>query len=150
MTRNKLILTCAVVLLGSSPALAMTDAECTAAWTKTDANNDGKVTEAEGGRYYASLRVAKMTMADGTLNRTAFLEHCKAGHFTMAKLDPGAPLPGSNSFTEAQAKDRVMAAGFGNVSALTKDANGVWRGTASDASKTVNVAVDYKGNVVTN
>ena len=48
-----------------------------------------------------------------------------------------------------QAKDRVLAAGFANVSALTKDAKGIWRGTADSQGKKLNVAVDYKGNVVT-
>ena len=60
----------------------------------------------------------------------------------------GAPLEGANSFTENQAKDRVVAAGFSNVSALTKDEKGIWRGTAVKDGKTVNIAVDYKGNVV--
>ena len=64
--------------------------------------------------------------------------------------NPGAPVAGANSFTENQAKDRAMAAGFTSVSALTKDENGIWRGTASKDGNTVNVAVDYKGNVVAN
>ena len=43
-----------------------------------------------------------------------------------------------------------MAAGFGNVTSLRKDDKGIWRGTAQTNGKSVNVAVDFKGNVVAN
>src|ERR1700730_320207 len=72
--------------------------------------------------------------------------------------NPGAPAAGANSFTEAQAKSRIEAAGYSNVSGLTKDKDGIWRVTASKASTTVgsttlgsttvDVALDYQGNVV--
>ena len=67
-----------------------------------------------------------------------------------AKSDPNAPLPGANSFTEAQASDRAIAAGFTPTTGLKKDDKGVWRGTASDGNKSVAIAIDYKGNVVVN
>ena len=38
--------------------------------------------------------------------------------------------------------------GFANVSDLKKDDNGVWRGRAMKDGKTVDVSVDYQGNVV--
>jgi hypothetical protein len=62
--------------------------------------------------------------------------------------NPGAPAAGANSFTEAQAKSRIEAAGYSNVSGLTKGQDGIWRGTASKGGTTVNVALDYQGNVV--
>jgi hypothetical protein len=72
--------------------------------------------------------------------------------------NPGAPAAGANSFTEAQAKSRIEAAGYSNVSGLSKDKDGIWRGKASMASSTggsttlgstiVDVALDYQGNVV--
>ena len=131
-----------------TPAAAMTDAECAAQWTAADVNNDGVVDETESSRLLAALRVANKPVTDGKLTQAAYLEHCKAGVFTRANVDPGAPLKGANSFTENQAKDRIIAAGYSNVSGLTKDADGVWRGTASDGAKAINVAVDFKGNVV--
>ena len=131
-------------------ASAMTDAECTAAWTKADANKDGVLTEAEGRRYFAAMRVGQKPIADGKISQAAFLENCKAGLFNPVKAEAGAPLPGSNSFTEAQAQDRAMAAGFSDVSPLKKDDKGVWRGTGSDGSKNVSLGVDFKGNVVAN
>src|SRR4051795_5724142 len=62
--------------------------------------------------------------------------------------NPGAPVAGANSFTEGQAKSRIEADGFTNVSGLTKDDAGVWRGKASKGSQSMNVSVDFQGNVV--
>jgi putative membrane protein len=38
--------------------------------------------------------------------------------------------------------------GFINVSNLKKDDNGVWRGRATKDGKTVDVSLDYQGNVI--
>lgn len=62
--------------------------------------------------------------------------------------NPGAPATGANSFTEAQARSRIEGAGYSNVSGLTKDRDGIWRGKASKGGTTVGVALDYQGNVV--
>jgi putative membrane protein len=62
--------------------------------------------------------------------------------------DQAAPLPGANSFTEAQAKDRMEKAGFTQVAKLAKDKQGVWRASAMQGGKQVNVALDFRGNVV--
>ena len=140
---------CALVLIPTM-ASAMADAECVSAFKAADKNADGLLSEAEGRRYFAAMRVAQKPMSGDTLTQAAFMESCKADLFKAAATDAGAPLPGANSFTEAQAKDRAMAAGLTSVSALTKDDKGVWRGTASDGSKSIKVAVDFKGNVVAN
>ncbi|MBN9219315.1 MAG: DUF4142 domain-containing protein [Mesorhizobium sp.] len=62
--------------------------------------------------------------------------------------NPAAPVPGANSFTEAQAKSAIEKAGYADVSALTKDDKGIWRGTASKDGKSTPIALDYQGNVV--
>ena len=62
--------------------------------------------------------------------------------------NPGAPVAGANSFTEGQAKSRIEAHGFTSVGQLKKDRDGVWRGTATQAGKSVKVSVDFQGNVV--
>ncbi len=64
-----------------------------------------------------------------------------------AEADKNAPLPGANSFTEGQAKSRLEANGYSQVSGLKKDDNGVWRGTAMQGGAQVNVSVDYRGNI---
>lgn len=148
--KRLLLIACAVGTLASTSAMAMTGAECAAAWTKADGNSDGTLSDNEASRYFAALRVANKTVPDGKLTNASFTEHCKAGLFKSAAVEAGAPLSGANSFTESQAKDRAMATGLTNISALVKDASGVWRGTGSDGSKVMKVAVDFRGNVVTN
>ena len=54
---------------------------------------------------------------------------------------------GRNSFTESQAQSRITKAGYSDVTALAKNKNGVWQGKAMKDGQTVNVALDYKGNV---
>lgn len=66
----------------------------------------------------------------------------------MNQNNPGAPAAGANSFTEAQAKSRIEAAGFTNVSGLAKDKDGVWRGKGMKGGATQDVALDYQGNIV--
>jgi hypothetical protein len=62
--------------------------------------------------------------------------------------NPGPPAAGANSFTEAQAKSRIEKAGYTDVSGLSKDQDGIWKGKASKAGTFVDVGVDYQGNVV--
>ena len=62
--------------------------------------------------------------------------------------NPGAPAAGANSFTEGQAKSHIEGAGYSNVSGLVKDKDGIWRGKASKGGATVDVGLDYQGNVV--
>jgi opacity protein-like surface antigen len=68
-----------------------------------------------------------------------------ANHYSN---NPGAPAAGANSFTEAQAKSRIEEAGYSNISGLSKDKDGIWKGKASKAGTPVDVGVDYQGNVV--
>ena len=49
---------------------------------------------------------------------------------TTGTNNSNAPVAGANSFTEGQAKSRIEASGYSNVSELKKDDNGVWRGQA--------------------
>ena len=59
-----------------------------------------------------------------------------------------APVAGANSFTEAEARSRLEAHGYTNVSGLQKDAQSIWRGTAMKNGQSVGVALDYQGNIV--
>ena len=59
-----------------------------------------------------------------------------------------APVAGRNSFTEGEAKSRIEKMGFSNISNLKKDDKGVWRGRAMKDGKTVDVSLDYQGNVI--
>ena len=50
---------------------------------------------------------------------------------------------------ETIVKDIIEKNGFSNISGLTKDDNGVWRGKAMKNGQQVDVSLDYQGNVVT-
>ncbi|MEK1872200.1 MAG: PepSY domain-containing protein [Rhizobium altiplani] len=61
--------------------------------------------------------------------------------------NPGAPVAGKNSFTEAQAKARIEEAGYTDVTGLKLDDQGVWRASATKDGKQANVSLDFQGNV---
>ncbi|MGE6784501.1 PepSY domain-containing protein [Ensifer adhaerens] len=69
---------------------------------------------------------------------------------TPDTANPTAPVAGANSFTEAQAKDRLTEAGYTEVTGLKLDDKGVWRATATKDGKPMQVALDYQGNIVAN
>jgi hypothetical protein len=57
------------------------------------------------------------------------------------------PQPGANSFTEGQARSRIEAAGFSNVTELQKDDQGIWRGRGMRNGQQTSVALDFTGAV---
>ena len=67
---------------------------------------------------------------------------------TPETTNPAAPVAGANSFTEAQAKERIEKAGFTNVSVLVKNKDGIWEGSAMRGDAKVQVSLDFQGNVV--
>ena len=69
------------------------------------------------------------------------------GGATPDSQNPAAPVAGANSFTEAQAKERIEEAGYTDVKGLKLDDKGVWQATAMKDGKSVSVALDYQGNV---
>ena len=48
-----------------------------------------------------------------------------------------APVEGANSFTEAQAKERIEAAGYTGLTGLKLDEKGVWQATAMKDGKSM-------------
>ena len=131
-------------------AWAASETDCAAQWKSADGNNDGV---RRGPRPIAtsptpSWSRAHVTPVDGRITQQEFMKSCQSDIFMAKAAEPGAPIKGANSFTEGQAKDRIVAAGFTSVSSLVKDGDGVWRGSALKDGKSVNVAVDFKGNVV--
>jgi hypothetical protein len=66
---------------------------------------------------------------------------------SMDTNNASAPVAGKNSFTMAQAKSHIEAKGYTNVTSLSLDDSGVWRGTAMKDGRSVPVSLDYQGNV---
>ena len=149
----------AALVVATTPfAFAATEADCTTLWDRPTVHSGGQLTPTY---QHAMAASGRSIPADGTIDSATFMDACKAGVFETVKMDgalstatadptaaPMAPVPGANSFTQSQAKDRIEKAGFTGLSELTKDADGIWRGTAVHAGKPVSVALDFKGNVV--
>lgn len=64
-------------------------------------------------------------------------------------VNDGAAKRGANSFTQKQAQEHIEKSGFTGVSNLVKGDDGVWRGKAMRGGSSVDVAMDFKGNVST-
>lgn len=113
-------------VLAASPALAQT--------TVTGKPATGGATSATSGGQNAVTRPNTDHAQDG--------KPASAGAFTNVKLEKGA-----NSFTEGETRRRLEKSGFQEIKDLKKDADGIWRGSATIEGKTVNVGLDFKGNV---
>jgi len=50
----------------------------------------------------------------------------------------------------AQAQKRIEDHGYTQVSGLVKDDKSIWRGRAMKNGNTVDVALDYQGNITSN
>ncbi len=66
---------------------------------------------------------------------------------TPDSTNPAAPVKGENSFTEAQAKERIEKAGYTGVTGLALNGDGVWEGSATHDGAKVTVQLDYQGNI---
>ncbi|MBP1180857.1 hypothetical protein [Methylobacterium sp. PvR107] len=111
-------------LLGSS-AVAQTTV------TGTPAAPDAKTSQQSGGQESVTRpNTDKMAPGGGT------------GTAGTVKLEKGA-----NSFTEGEARSRLAKAGYTDAKDLKKDADGIWRGTATHGGQAVPVGLDFKGNV---
>lgn len=150
MMRKTMLSAVAALAIMATHAFAKSEAECVAAWAAADSKKAGVITPQDNPKYFAALRVGGKGLAAEKMTQQEFMANCTSGAFDVAANDPGAPLKGANSFTQAQAKDRALAHGLTDVTGLAKDADGIWRGKAMQNGKQVNVAVDYKGNVVAN
>lgn len=62
-------------------------------------------------------------------------------------INDGGARRGRNSFTEGQARTHILKAGYQSVTGLAKGKDGVWRGTAMKNGASVDVGMDFKGNV---
>ena len=131
----------------ATPATAVSDGACERVFATADLNRDGSLDAAEGLRYFASLRVKGKSVATDKLSKAAFVEYCKAGLFAKATPEGNAPKEGRGNFTEADVRDRILAEGFTEVSALKQDDKGIWRGTGVWRSRKIGVAVDHTGSV---
>jgi hypothetical protein len=98
----------------------------------------GRILATCGGLMLATGAFAQSATHGGSHNPAI-----KDSHAAMVQ----APAAGANSFSKDQARGRFAKAGYGSISALAKDKDGIWRGRANHHGKMINVSLDYKGNV---
>ncbi|WOC16199.1 PepSY domain-containing protein [Pseudochrobactrum sp. MP213Fo] len=65
---------------------------------------------------------------------------------TPDAVNPNAPVPGENSFTESQAKSRFEEAGYTDVTNLNL-VDGIWHAEGVKNSTSLNLNLDYQGNI---
>lgn len=63
-------------------------------------------------------------------------------------INDGGAKHGATSFTQGEARKHIEHAGYSGVSPLVKGKDGVWRGTATKDGASIQVGLDFKGNVV--
>lgn len=95
----------------------------------------------------AILSAGLLLVASGALAQSETPTTSQTTPAVNTEHNPGAPVAGKNSFTEAQAKSRIEEAGYKDVAGLKLDDQGVWRATASKDGQPGNVSLDFQGNV---
>ena len=133
----------------TTPAETMPAADCNAQFSSLDADGNGFLSDAEAPREYARSRVDSVTLQETGISKDEFQIQCGSPQWKQNVAEVGSPFEGANSFTEEQARDRAVAWNVTEVSALTLDEQGIWRGTGKVDGAEMSVAIDYKGNVVT-
>lgn len=123
--------------------------DCDAEFAALDTDGNGYLSEAEAQRAYARSRIDGVTLQEQGISKEEYMTLCGAPAWAENTPEEGAPFEGANSFTEEQARDRAISWNVAEVSAMTLDDQGIWRGTGMLDGANVAVAVDYKGNVVT-
>ena len=131
----------------AAPAMAASEAECSALFRRPDVYASGRLSAAYS---KALMESGRWVAADGTVDRTTITNGCIAGAFDLliAALEGGAPFVGDSTYSESQARGVIERGGFTSVSNLRKDDQGIWRAAASRAGTPVTIALDYRGNLV--
>jgi hypothetical protein len=79
---------------------------------------------------------------------TIYPSYSALGPFEFPKTYPKSTVPGSESLNEEEAKLRIEAKGYLDVSGLEKDRRGIWRGKATlKDGRSVDVTLDLEGNI---
>jgi hypothetical protein len=131
-----------LALLGATPLLAQ--AQISPA--TPDRNPPAAATEGST-RPGMAQPTPTMPRVDSVQQQTPGGAAPTTGATTPNQAVQGGPQAGANSFTEAQARSRMEAAGFTGVAGLMRDEQGIWRARAMRGGQQVGVALDYQGQV---
>lgn len=128
---------------------ALNRPDCEGDFRNLDTDGNGFISEQESAREHARAAIDGVQLSQNGLGRDDYLRLCNSQQWSQTTPEAGAPFEGENSFTEEQARERAVAWNVTEVSALVLDERGIWRGTGRVSGNEVQVAVDYRGNVVT-
>jgi hypothetical protein len=79
---------------------------------------------------------------------TAYPSYSAIEPFEFPNTTNRQALPGADNLNEDQAKLRIEAKGYLNVSRLQQDSRGIWRGKATmEDGRPVTVTLDLEGNI---
>lgn len=98
-------------------------------------------------RKIVTLSIGLLLTATGAFAQSETPTTSQTTPAVNTEHNPGAPVAGKNSFTEAQAKSRIEDAGYADVTGLKLDDQGVWRATAKKDGADASVSLDFQGNV---
>ena len=82
---------------------------------------------------------------DATTNASPNPPAVSSGH--ADSKTSAAPVAGKNSFTKKQVAKRLRDHGYSHVKGLSQDDQGIWHGMAMKSGASVNVTLDYQGNI---
>ena len=122
----------AASLLLGGPALAQTTGATSGGMTGPSAGGTAASPPTSGTPAVSSNRAA----ASGNDNQAVATTNANAA----------GPAHGHNSFTRGEARRRIAAEGYSQVSGL-RLVQGVWQGRANKDGQTTSVWLDFKGNV---
>ena len=112
---------------------------------------NGRIDGVPGPTTQASIRLyqqAHKLDATGQLD-SATRASLKLGDTTVTER-PLTQMADGSKMSESDARKLIESQGFSKVTGLYRDDSAVWRGMAVRGGKTSEVAIDAKGNVVTN
>lgn len=141
----------AIALLASGALVGAVDAQTTTpSPTTTAPHSTMPVTAAPGAATTPGVNTPSLgASSQPAPARATSTAPAAVSTTTAPSRTNAAPVAGANSFTEGQARSRIEEKGFGQVTGLKKDDKGVWHGSAMKDGKSVSVALDYQGNIVT-
>jgi Peptidase propeptide and YPEB domain len=138
-------LTAAVLALVAGPALAQTQRTAPFAYRTSPTDTSAYQTSALSPCYSGTNRTSPCYSGTAYLSYSAITPLEES---LPKRTKPQAGAPGTDSLNEDQAKSRIEAKGYSNISGLQKDDHGIWRGKATmKDGRAVAVILDLEGDI---
>lgn len=159
---------CGVAILTATSAGAASQEKCLELWKAADVDANGALDTGEdkAGYISAAAKTGAKTARSNQLSRDEFLQYCagsiadsdggKTGE-PAAKTEAGtAPkdlgkgdiTPGTRALAEADARKKLEASGYRDLTNMKLDGKGVWSAETTVNGKRVTVQVDSQGDIV--